>query len=65
MYSWSGKITYCKAKQSLSISDSSQISKNKNYKIYKELLLKSFDEFDEITAYKSIKKIFLLIFNCF
>ena len=30
--------------------------KNKNYKIYKELLLKSFDEFDEITAYKSIRK---------
>ena len=29
--------------------------KNKNYRIYKELLLKSFDEFDEITAYKSIK----------
>lgn len=30
--------------------------KNKNYRIYKELLLKSFDEFDEITAYKSVKK---------
>ncbi|MBN9336933.1 MAG: primosomal protein N' [Chryseobacterium sp.] len=30
--------------------------KNKNYKVYKELLLKSFDEFDEITAYKSVKK---------
>ncbi|WP_027381907.1 replication restart helicase PriA [Epilithonimonas caeni] len=30
--------------------------KNKNYKIYKELLLKSFDEFDEITAYRSIRK---------
>lgn len=30
--------------------------KNKNYRIYKELLLKSFDEFDDITAYKSVKK---------
>lgn len=30
--------------------------KNRNYRIYKELLLKSFDEFDEITAYKSVKK---------
>ncbi len=30
--------------------------KNKNYRIYKELLLKSFDEFEEITAYKSVKK---------
>lgn len=30
--------------------------KNRNYRIYKELLLKSFDEFDEITSYKSVKK---------
>ena len=33
-----------------------------NYKIYKELLLKSFDEFDEITAYKSIKREILVDF---
>ena len=36
--------------------------KNKNYNIYKELLLKSMDEFDEITAYKSIKRDFLVDF---
>ena len=36
--------------------------KNKNYKIYKELLAKSLEEFDEITAYKSIKKDFLVDF---
>lgn len=36
--------------------------KNKNYRIYKELLLKSFDEFDEITAYKSVKKDLLVDF---
>lgn len=36
--------------------------KNKNYKIYKELLSKSLEEFDEITAYKSIKKDFLVDF---
>lgn len=36
--------------------------KNKNYKIYKELLAKSLEEFDEITAYKSIKRDFLVDF---
>ena len=36
--------------------------KNKNYRIYKELLSKSMDEFDEITAYKSIKRDFLVDF---
>ena len=36
--------------------------KNKNYKIYKELLSKSLEEFDEITAYKSIKRDFLVDF---
>ena len=36
--------------------------KNKNYRIYKELLLKSFDEFDEITAYKSIMKVVFVDF---
>jgi len=36
--------------------------KNKNYKIYKELVLKSLEEFDEITAYKSIKKDFVVDF---
>jgi len=36
--------------------------KNKNYKIYKELVLKSLEEFDEITAYKSIKKDFIVDF---
>lgn len=30
--------------------------KNKNYRIYKNLLLKSLEEFDEISAYKSVKK---------
>jgi primosomal protein N' (replication factor Y) len=36
--------------------------KNKNYRIYKELLSKSMDEFDDITAYKSIKRDFLVDF---
>ncbi|MBV6880502.1 primosomal protein N' [Epilithonimonas ginsengisoli] len=36
--------------------------KNKNYKIYKELLARSLEEFDEITAYKSIKRDFLVDF---
>ncbi|MCG2793154.1 MAG: primosomal protein N' [Weeksellaceae bacterium] len=36
--------------------------KNRNYGIYKQLLLKSMDEFDEITAYKSIKRDFLVDF---
>jgi len=36
--------------------------KNKNYKIYKELVLNSLEEFDEITAYKSIKKDFIVDF---
>ncbi len=36
--------------------------KNKNYRIYKQLLLKSFEEFDEITAYKSVKIDFLVDF---
>ncbi len=36
--------------------------KNKNYRIYKELLSKSIDEFDQITAYKSIKRDFLIDF---
>lgn len=36
--------------------------KNKNYRIYKELLAKSLEEFDEITAYKSIKRDFLVDF---
>ena len=36
--------------------------KNKNYKIFKELLLKSLDEFDEITAYKSVKKTLIVDF---
>lgn len=36
--------------------------KNKNYIIYKELLMKSLEEFDEITAYKSIKRDFLVDF---
>lgn len=36
--------------------------KNKNYRIYKELLIKSLEEFDEITAYKSVKRDFLVDF---
>ena len=36
--------------------------KNRNYKIYKDLVLKSLEEFDEITAYKSIKKDFIVDF---
>jgi len=36
--------------------------KNKNYRFYKELLSKSMDEFDEITAYKSVKRNFLVDF---
>jgi primosomal protein N' (replication factor Y) len=50
------KVTYSKANNLYQYQILLKFPKNKNYKIYKELLLKSFDEFDEITAYKSIKK---------
>jgi len=32
-----------------------KLPKNKNYQIYKDLVVKSLEEFDEISAYKSIK----------
>ena len=33
-----------------------KLPKNKKYQFYKELVLKSLQEFDEVQAYKSIKK---------
>lgn len=39
-----------------------KLPRGKNYQEYKKLVLKSFDEFDEITAYQSVKKMIFVDF---
>ena len=39
-----------------------KLPRGKNYNEYKNLVLKSFEEFDEITAYQSIKKMIFVDF---
>ena len=39
-----------------------KLPRGKKYKEFKDLLLQSFDEFEEITAYQSIKKLIFVDF---